>query len=421
MGEAGAIDMPHGSLGCGPLMQSARDAGKSLRQEVFEFVRGRGRAARADVTDALQISAGSATTLTADLIAAGFLHEVEGRARELGRGRPRISLEVTPDAAFVIGIKLAFKRHTAVLSDFSGNVVANVSLPSGEGRRPVAQILSETEQLIDALLKTSGKSFGDIRAIGLGVPGVIDHKTNRLAWSPLLPTRDADLSAGLQDRLGVPVVLDNDANMLTLAELWFGEGRAMLNFAVVTIESGVGMGLALDNSLYRGAYGMGLELGHTKVALDGALCQCGRRGCLEAYLADFALVREARTAYDHGLRGDEAPEEVLEYLFARAREGDGVAKDIFGRAGRYLALGLSNVVQLFDPSLIILSGGNMRYDYLYAQDVLDEMQRQALVEGRKPCRVSFKKWDDLVWARGASALALSYVTDQLMAGEAWAA
>ena len=78
-------------------------------------------------------------------------------------------------------------------------------------------------------------------------------------------------------------------------------------------------------------------------------------------------------------------------------------------------------MQLFDPSLIILSGGNMRYDYLYAQDVLDEMQRQALVDGRKPCRVAFNKWDDLVWARGASALALSAVTDTLIGGEAWAA
>ena len=421
MGEAGAIDSQQGPLGCGPLMQSARVAGKSLRQEVFEYVRGRGRAARTDVTDALQISAGSATTLTADLIAAGFLHEVEGRSRELGRGRPRISLEVTPDAAFVVGVKLAFKRHTAVLSDFAGNVVASVSLPSGDGRRSVPQIVSETEQLIGALLQKAGKTLGDVRAVGLGVPGVMDHKTKRLAWSPLLSSRDADLSGGVHDRLGVPVVLDNDANMLTLAELWFGEGRAMLNFAVVTIESGVGMGLALDNSLYRGAHGMGLELGHTKVALDGALCQCGRRGCLEAYLADFALVREALTAFAHRFDGEETPEEVLEYLFDRARKGDAVAKDIFSRAGRYLALGLSNVVQLFDPSLIILSGGNMRYDYLYAQDVLDEMQRQALVEGRKPCRVSFNKWDDLVWARGASALALSFVTDRLIGGEAWAA
>ena len=421
MGETASLEADQAPLGCGPLMQATRETGKPLRQEVFEYVRAKGRAARAEVTDALEISAGSATTLTADLIAAGFLHEVEGRARETGRGRPRIALEVTPDAAFVIGIKLSFKRHTAVMSDFAGNLIASVTVASGEARRSEAQIIEETLQLVERLLAKAGGSIDQVHVIGVGAPGVIDRKTKRLAWSPLLLSRDTDLIAGLSDRLGVPIVLDNDANMLTLAELWFGEGRALLNFAVVTIESGVGMGLALDNSLYRGAHGMGLELGHTKVALDGALCQCGRRGCLEAYLADFALVREARIALDHALEGTETPEEILEYLFAKARSGDAAAKDIFKRAGRYLALGLSNVVQLFDPSLIILSGGNMRYDYLYAQDVLDEMQRLALVEGRKPCRVAFNRWDDLVWARGASALALSAVTDKLIGGGAWAA
>lgn len=406
------------SDGCGPLVQQRRDATRSLRQEVFEYVRGCGKAARSDVTDALDISAGSTTTLTADLIASGYLHEVEGRARETGRGRPRIALAVSPKAAYVIGIKLAFKRHSAVLSDFAGNVVASETLPSGDQRRTVAQVLTEMTGLIDALLDGCGKTSADVHAIGVGLPGIIDHNIDRVAWSPLLQTRDEDLSLLFRDHFGVPVVLDNDANMLTLAELWFGQGRDLANFAVVTIESGVGMGLAVGNSLYRGSHGMGLELGHTKVELDGALCQCGRRGCLEAYLADFALIREATTVLDHSFEGSESPEEILGVLFKQAKAGNTAAQGIFRRAGRFLAMGLSNVVQLFDPELIILSGGNMRYDYLYAQEVLDEMHRLALDDGREPCRVVFNKWDDLVWARGASALALAEVTDILIGGEA---
>ena len=219
-------------------------------------------------------------------------------------------------------------------------------------------------------------------------------------------------------RLQTPVVLDNDANMLTLAELWFGAGRELADFAVVTIESGVGMGLVLGNKLYRGAHGKGLELGHTKVEMDGALCQCGRRGCLEAYLADFALIREATTALDHRFDTSESPEHVLETLFAEAKAGNHAALGIFRRAGRYLALGLSNVIQLFDPALICLSGGQMRYECLYADDVLQEMHRLALDDGRKPCKATFNMWDDLVWARGASAQALASTTDMLIGGEA---
>ena len=418
MGDVAPPALETLSEGCGPLLSSAREAGRTLRQEVFEYVRAHGQAARADVTDALKISAGSTTTITADLIASGFLHEVEGRTRESGRGRPRIALKVTADAAYVIGIKLAFKRHTAVLTDFAGNLIGSQTLTATDMRRPVAQLVDETAMLVSQLLEAHGKKISDIATIGVGLPGIVDHKTKQCLWSSLLLTQDEHLAGMLSLRLQTPVVLDNDANMLTLAELWFGAGRELADFAVVTIESGVGMGLVLGNKLYRGAHGKGLELGHTKVEMDGALCQCGRRGCLEAYLADFALIREATTALDHRFDTSESPEHILETLFAEAKAGNPAALGIFRRAGRYLALGLSNVIQLFDPALICLSGGQMRYECLYADDVLQEMHRLALDDGRKPCKVTFNMWDDLVWARGASAQALASTTDMLIGGEA---
>jgi len=404
--------------GCGPLLRASRELGRSLRQEVFEYVRSRGQAARADITHALDISAGSATTLTAELIAMGHLREVEGPLRETGRGRPKIALEVVPEAAFVIGIKLAFKRHTAVLTDFAGTVVAQTSLPSAEVRRPLADLLAETHALVEALLIQAGNTTNDIRAVGIGLPGIIDHASGRVAWSSLLQTQDEYMAQAFEARVGIPVVIDNDANMLTLAELWFGQGRAMADFAVVTIESGVGMGMVHGNQLYRGANGMGLELGHTKVQLDGALCKCGQRGCLEAYVADYALSREAATALDHAFAYDEAPQDVLDVLFHNAKAGHVAAEAIFRRAGRFLSLGLSNVVQLFDPALIILSGARMQYDYFYATEVLNEMHTMTLNAGRQPCKVAINAWGDLVWARGASALALADATDRLVGAEA---
>ncbi len=404
--------------GCGPLLNATRDAGRTLRQEVFEYVRGRGQAARADVTDDLKISAGSTTTITADLIASGFLHEIEGKTRESARGRPRIALQVTAEAAYVVGIKLAFNVHTAVLMDFAGNLIGTYTLAVNDLRRTVSQLVDETATLIESLLQANDKKIGDIATIGVGLPGIVDHKTKQCLWSSLLLTQDEDLAGMLSARLQTPVVLDNDANMLALAVLWFGAGRQLADFAVITIEGGVGMGLVLGNKLYRGAHGKGLELGHTKIQMDGALCQCGRRGCLEAYLADFALIREARTALGQRFEVSEFPERVLETLFAEATAGSPEALEIFHRTGRYLALGLSNVVQLFDPELICLSVGQMRYECLYADDVLQEMHRLSLDDGRKPCRVTFNMWDDIVWAQGASAQALASTTDFLIGGEA---
>lgn len=407
--------------GCGPLLRAPQDTPRPLRQQVFEFVRAQGHAARADITQALGISAGSTTTLTADLLAAGYLREFERQPRGTGRGRPKVALEVVREAAFVIGIKLAFKRHTAVLTDFAGNIIANADMPSSDRRRPMAQLLDEAETLIARLLDTSGRTAQDINWVGIGMPGIIDHSTGTVVWSSMLDQREENLRAGFNDRFDIPVLLDNDANVLTLAELWFGEGRAMSDFAVVTVESGVGMGLVMGNQLYRGAHGMGLELGHTKVQLDGALCQCGQRGCLEAYLADYALTREASTALGQSAALNAPPEEVLAQLFEKAKSGHPAADTIFRRAGRYLSLGLSNVVQLFDPALIILSGERMQYAQFYADEVLDAMRRMTLNEGRRPCRVAINAWDDLVWARGASALALSSMTADLFGGEGRAA
>ncbi len=406
--------------GCGPLLEGGRKSGHSLRQQVFEYVRSHGQAARSDITRALDISAGSATTITADLIAAGFLHEVEGPAREQGRGRPPVALEVVAEASYVIGIKLAFEAHTAVLSDFKGSVVAEAELPSPSERRSTERMMDEVEQLVHKLMERTEIDLADVRTIGVGLPGIVEHSTGQVAWSSLLEDRDQDIGRLLEARFDVPFALDNDANMLTLAELWFGVGRSMSDFAVVTIESGVGMGLVLGNELYRGAHGMGLELGHTKVQLDGALCRCGQRGCLEAYLADYALTREAGTALGQTFDASRGPEDMLSQLFEQAKSGQQAAQTIFRRAGRYLSVGLSNVIQLFDPALIILSGGQMKYDYLYAKDVIDEMAKLTLNEGRKPCKVEIQAWGDLVWARGASALALASLTDALVGSEATA-
>ena len=403
--------------GCGPLLPTASASAKPLRQQIFEHVRGAGRAARTDVTRALGISAGSATTLTADLIGAGFLREVEGLPRETGRGRPPVALEVVSEACHVIGIKLSDEVHSAVLTDFSGQMVADASLPTPPTRKSLDDLLDEIGVLIAAVLQDSGKDITTIAAVGIGLSGIVDHHTGTVPWSPLLADRDMDIATAFGARFGVPLYLDNDANVLTLADLWFGAGRSMTDFAVVTIEHGVGMGLVLDNRLFRGSRGMGLELGHTKVQLDGALCRCGQRGCLEAYLADYALAREAATALHRNPRNLQSPNAMLDALFTQAKAGNEAARTIFRRAGRYLSVGLANVIQLFDPELIILSGERMQYDYLYSDEVLAEMRKLTLNHGREACRIEIHAWGDLVWARGASALALAAVTDKVM-GEA---
>ncbi|MEZ5911277.1 MAG: ROK family protein [Paracoccaceae bacterium] len=406
---------PAAQKGCGPLIDSPSDTQRTLRQQVFERIRAAGLIPRVQLAKDLGVSPASVTTISSELLESGLIEEVAApRDSDSGRGRPAVALGVRPAAYRVAGMKLSDREHTAVIVDFAGNLLADETIPRRPGAMDLDTLLDATEVLLDRVCAKAGLARADLAAVGLGVPGFVDCTGGRVLWSPVLLSRDVPLAAVATKRLGVTVDIDNDANLVTLAELWFGAGRALSDFAVVTIEHGVGMGVVINHRIYRGARGLGMELGHTKVQLDGALCRCGQRGCLEAYVADYALAREATTALNWTHKESQSIAVLLESLYDHAKAGNASARSIFRRAGRYLAVGLSNVVNLFDPSLIILSGERMRYDYLYASETLAEMETLAIATGRPRPPTEIHAWGDLLWAHGAAALALSVLTDGLL-------
>ncbi|MBL4915700.1 ROK family transcriptional regulator [Szabonella alba] len=414
-----STELQEGRKGVGPLIPPLSDSQRPLRQQVFERVRAAGLIARVQVAKELGVSPASVTTITSELIEAGLIEEVAApreapREGETGRGRPAVALGVRREAYRVAGMKISDREHTAVIVDFAGNLIADAVVPRQPGEMQLPQLLETTATLLNTVCARAGLDRGDLAALGLGLPGFVDCNSGQVMWSSVLAGRGIDLARAATAHLGLPVHVDNDANLVTLAELWFGAGRGLSDFAVVTIEHGVGMGLVLNHRIYRGAQGLGMELGHTKVQLDGALCRCGQRGCLEAYIADYALAREASTALNWVNKDSQSITVLLESLFDHAKAGHPAARSIFRRAGRYLAVGLSNIVNLFDPSLIILSGERMRYDYLYADDTLAEMDNLAIVTGRPRPPIEIHAWGDLLWAHGAAALALSAVTEGML-------
>jgi|TARA_B110000240_G_C13511071_1_gene459414 predicted NBD/HSP70 family sugar kinase len=409
--SAGKDKLINSPDGYGPILRPIAREAYSLRQQIFELVRARGRIARSTIARTLDVSPGSVTALTADLITDGFLREVdEGLEREASRGRPPVALELVPEALHVVGVKLSDENHTAVLTDFGGNVIARTAQKTNANKKTQNELLNETEGLINKLCKIVQISPNSISAIGVGISGIVDYETGVVAWSPLLHDLDIPLGSLFSAHFNTLVCIDNDANVLTLAQLWFGAGRALNNFAVVTVENGVGMGFVSDNQLFRGAHGMGLELGHTKVQLDGALCRCGQRGCLEAYLADYAIAREASTVLGMSLDKPQNLPDALKELYEKAATGDQITRTIFQRAGRYLAVALSNIIHLFDPKLIILSGQPMRYDFLYDEGIQTEMRELALFHSRNETKIEIQSWEDMIWAQGATALALTELT-----------
>ncbi|MBL4929095.1 ROK family transcriptional regulator [Fuscibacter oryzae] len=401
--------------GAGPLFSPFAELQKPLRQQIFERVRAAGQIARVQLAKDLGVSPASVTTVTSELIAAGLIEEISAsREADPGRGRPAVALGVRADSHHVAGMKLSDRDQTAVIVDFAGNIIAQESVARQPGQVQTQALLDDVEALLARVCAKAGVARHQLSALGIGVPGFVDCAEGVVLWSSVLTERGVNFAAAASARLGLPATIDNDANLIALAELWFGAGRQLADFAVVTIEHGVGMGFVMNHRIYRGARNVGMELGHTKVQLDGALCRCGQRGCLEAYVADYALAREATTALNWTHREDQSVTLLLESLFAQAKAGNATARSIFRRAGRYLAVGLANVVNLFDPALIILSGERMRYDYLYADETLAEMDSLVIATGRPRPPIEIHAWGDLVWAQGAAALALDHVSDMIL-------
>ena len=372
-------------------------------------IRRRGEAARVDLVESLDLSPATVSAVIAELLEAGLILETPAEAG-IGRGRPRIQLRLNPQARRVAGAKLSDDAVTVAILDFCGEVLSTGEAATGTGSLDAAKLLAMLELALKRALEGTGLRDSDLAAFGLGVPGFIEIETGLCHWSPLLVGPPINLRALLAQRLSCPIFVDNDANLATMAELWFGHGREAQDFLVVTVEHGVGLGIVLDGALFRGARGLGAEFGHTKVQIDGALCRCGQRGCLEAYVADYALAREAGLAVGPGA----GPDETLDRLAEQAKAGHEVSASIYRRAGRMLGLGLANLLNIFDPPLVVLAGERIQNHDLLAEELERTITANTLTTGRPAARIAVHRWGDQLWARGAGALAL----DGLMASAA---
>lgn len=388
-----------------------REQGRRL---LLNAIRSNGPVARIDLARETQISRATVTTITAEMLHKGLIEEIPRDTSgvtnaDARRGRPRVDLKIRGKAHMVAGIKIGNLSLSLVLLDFAGALLGELEFPLD---KPVLHAAELADVLVTALARLAqncGTTLARISGIGIGIAGIVDAARGFVYWSPSLTARNVEFSDLVARRLGKPVFLDNDTNLVAVAEQTFGLGRNVSDFIVVTIDSGVGMGIVIGGELYRGTRGCGAEFGHTKVQLDGALCRCGQRGCLEAYVADYALLREAPvTATDDASGPVEAR---IEQLLQASKDGDPAARNIIDRAGRMFALGLANLVNIFDPQLIILSGERMQFDHLYAEEVLKSISVSIVQIDKAPPDIVIHKWGSLMWAKGAAAYALAGVAE----------
>lgn len=234
---------------------------------------------------------------------------------------------------------------------------------------------------------------GSVRGLGVGSPGTIDLADGVVLFSPNLPGwRDIPLRRMIEDDLGLPCTLDNDANVAALAEQWVGAGRGASSLVLLTLGTGIGGGIVLDGRIWHGGNGVAGEIGHMSINPDGPLCGCGNRGCIEAYASATAMVRRMREAVQAGAQSslaDHLDELTAERIHRAARGGDAAAKQNIEQTGRYLGVAVSNIMHILNPQVIAFSGGVTAAGDMLMRPLLDEVEWRTLEASRRNVKVCF--------------------------------
>jgi predicted NBD/HSP70 family sugar kinase len=394
-------------------------ANKELIREINRFnilnaIRNAGAISRVELAELTGQSRAAVTNITARLLEEGLIttkdtvERAEGaRTRSRARGRRRVCLAINPQAAYVVGVKLSSFRVSVAVTDMQAEVLSHVIVPVRTKERSVEFVADLIEDGIRHCVSEVGLQLEGISGIGIGLPGFIDSHSGSCFWTPLYTDGKLPLPELLESRFEIPTYIENDTNTVTLAHQWFGEGRGHDNFLVVTIEDGVGMGIVVNGQLYRGARGFAAEFGHVVLDSRGQPCRCGKRGCIEAYVSNFSIVAAAQRAIDAD-RWHWPGEGELNYdaVIAAAEAGDSTPREILAQAGSYLGQGIAGLVQLFNPSRIILSGDGIRAGDLMFGPMRKAIEIHTNVGLRSDLEVIVHKWRDIDWARGAASLVL---------------
>ena len=265
--------------------------------------------------------------------------------------------------------------------------------------------------VLDALVATAQQWSAEIAipvAASIMVPGAVDTGKAVVVQAPNLPALiNFGLKAELQERLGWPVFLENDANAAAIGEMWLGAARGFRDVVSVTLGTGVGGGVILDGKLWSGSHGSAGEIGHTTVdPFSGLQCKCGNTGCLELFASATAIVRMTREKlYLYPASELSSPGLTAEKVYQAGRNGDELALEVFKRVGLYLGVGLANLINFIDPEIIVISGGVVNGWDLFAPEMYRQVQERAFRAVAQQIRIARAECGDNAGLLGAARLA----------------
>lgn len=375
------------------------------RQIALNLVRERQPISRADLARLMGIRPGAVSLLVNELLGSGQVFEgAKGESGKVGRRPLHLHIETRKRCALAVDVSAS--RTSLMVTDLVGRPLAEVSaFPTP--RRPQALVKDVVEH-IERVLRAHPE-FGECVGVGVVVPGMVDLDGGRLKHCPTLGWRDVDILEPLQAATELPVFVENWCKACVLAQVWAVMGDLPVDgpVAFVNVSDGVGVGIAIDGKLLRGAHNISGEFGHVALNMYGPRCSCGQRGCWEAYVSQRATTARYLGA-DPSWSGSAEPSEptVLE-IVSRARGGEAEALETLRETGHYLGRGFATIIKAIDPSCLYV-GGDITVGWdLIASTVREAIREQALIREAGETEIRVVPLEEHPRLRGAAALVSS--------------
>jgi predicted NBD/HSP70 family sugar kinase len=369
------------------------------RAIVLNLVKQHGALSRTRLAALSALAVPTISEIVTALLDEGLLVETSAVVSERRGPRP-VLLELNRGGGYAIGTMLRPDGMNLVVTDLLGDVITRSYRPFVPGAAP-DEVLAAVAREVRAQILAAGIAWASLLGLGVSMTGVIDSITGVCRHAYILGWRDVHVGEILEATLGLPVYVDNDNRMLTVAEQHFGHGRGHQHFVLVTVGRGVGMGAVVGGELLRGHHDIGAEFGHVTIQLDGPPCPCGKRGCLEAIASDVGIMRAARDAHLAG------PGETIEALTERARD-DARLRGLFEAAGIALGMGVAGLINIFGPALLVLTGEGLRAGDMLLAPLHQTLARCVFGDRLQHTQIAITPWSPSwePWARGAASMVL---------------
>ena len=294
---------------------------------------------------------------------------------------------------YAIGIDLGGTNLKAGLVDKGGKILHRFSIKT-KSNADSQTISYQIFELIDEIIRSAHLEKSDILGIGLGSPGLVDKKGETILFSPNLPRwRNIPIKLLVAERFSKPCVLENDANAATWGEKWVGAGKEVSSLVMLTLGTGIGGGIVIDNKLWRGTNNVAAEIGHMVIQMDGPQCSCGNYGCIEAFASATAMVRRFKELLKSGASSSlkNCGEITAKMINDAALQGDKASLDIIEETGRYLGIALVNIMHILNPEMIVLTGGMIGSGELLMNPIRQVTSQRAFEVSYRDTKIVFSQ------------------------------